>query len=174
MDAPTGGGALSPSAAGTFGVSAGGGEADGEASLVVRPFGYAALQALGDAELAAVDNFEVEVAGVGRLRWPGKTDVRAELPRLSEVVKLSPHQVLVYDNVPGLPKPPPGEGLNKLCEYTMCGVWAKDRQTGEYLSDAKSLSTFRSQLLRKADRMQARMVSYDATAGEWVIEVPHF
>ena len=32
----------------------------------------------------------------------------------------------------------------------------------------------RPQLLRKADRMGARMVGYDHQKGEWTLEVAHF
>ena len=50
----------------------------------------------------------------------------------------------------------------------------RDRATGEYLVDAKSIAAFRAQLLRKADKMGARMIEYDAQKGEWTIEVAHF
>ena len=56
----------------------------------------------------------------------------------------------------------------------MENVWARDRNTGEFLSDVKSSGAFRAQLLRKADRMGARMVDYDYSKGEWSIEVAHF
>ena len=124
--------------------------------------------------LAAVEDFEVSKPGCGTLRWPGKSDVRKVVARLAAVVKLSPHEVRLYDHVEGLPKPPPGEGLNKQCVYTMANVWARDRLTGDFLTDAKSVGAFRAQLLRKADRMGARMVGYDHQTGEWTIEVAHF
>lgn len=56
----------------------------------------------------------------------------------------------------------------------MQNVWVRDRTTGEFLQDAKSIGAFRQQLLRKADRMGARMVDYDHHKGEWIIEVAHF
>ena len=67
-------------------------------------------------------------------------------------------------------KPPPGAGLNKRCLYTMENVWARDRATGEYLTDARHVAEFRNQLQRKADRMAARMVDYDVQRGEWTVE----
>jgi hypothetical protein len=134
-----------------------------------------------------VEEFEVSSPGLGTLRWPGTTDVRSVLPRLAEIVAFRPLGVTLYPSAADqgldegsaaaaavLPKPPPGEGLNKRCVYTMEGVWAKDRQTGEYLLDAKSVGAFRQQLLRKADLMQASMVGYDHRKGEWTVEVPHF
>ena len=125
------------------------------------------------ASLKAVDNFEVSVPGCGKLRWPGLTDVTALVGILPRVVQFKPHEVRVYsDSV--LEKPLPGEGLNKRCLYTMENVWARDRATGEYLVDAKSIAAFRAQLLRKADKMGARMIEYDAQKGEWTIEVAHF
>ena len=62
----------------------------------------------------------------------------------------------------------------RQCVYTMEGVWARDRTTGEFLTDAKSVGVFRQQLLRKADKMGARMVGYDHNEGRWTIEVAHF
>ena len=113
--------------------------------------------------------------------------MRAALPKLDRIIVFRPHGVMVYPSAADLgehgggagaeeevPKPAPGEGLNKRCMYTMEGVWAKDRQTGEYLADAKSVGVFRQQLLRKADRMQAAMIGYDHVKGEWTVEVPHF
>lgn len=177
-EAPTGGatstgGGGGTVRAGTHGSLGGeGGAEDNE--LVVRPHDLQTLRAMSAAEISAIEDFEVSRPGCGSLRWSGRTDLRAVLPRLAEIVRFKPHQVLVYDSVDGLPKPPPGEGLNKKCTYIMEGVWARDRVSGDFLSDAKSIAAFRAQLLRKADRMQARMVGYDHQRGEWAIEVAHF
>ena len=84
----------------------------------------------------------------------------------------APHEVRVYTE--GVPKPPPGEGLNKRCVYTMCGVWVRDRMSGVYLTDSKSIGAFRGQLLRKADAMGVSMLGYDYQKGEWSVEVLHF
>ena len=45
---------------------------------------------------------------------------------------------------------------------------------GTDTADAKSVGAFRQQLLRKADKMGARMLGYDHQKGEWTIEVAHF
>ena len=64
--------------------------------------------------------------------------------------------------------------LNKQCVYTMENVWARDRATGEFLTDARSIGAFRTQLLRKADRMGARHDRHDHQRGEWTIEVDNW
>ena len=38
----------------------------------------------------------------------------------------------------------------------------------------RSVGAFKGQLLRKADRMGAKMIGYDHNKGEWTIEVAHF
>ena len=81
-------------------------------------------------------------------------------------------QVHVYSGETA--KPPPGEGLNKTCIYTMENVWARDRSTGEYLVDAASIGAFRSKLLRAAAKWGAKMLGYDPQRGEWAVEVAHF
>ena len=100
-------------------------------------------------------------------------DVSAIVDQIDAVVQLRMHEVRVYAD-PAVPKPPLGVGLNKPCLYTMENVWARDRTTGAFLADAKSVGVFRQQLLRKADKMGARMVDYDHQRGEWTIEVAHF
>ena len=65
-------------------------------------------------------------------------------------------------------------GLNKPCIYTMEDVFTKERSTGEYLTDAKSVTAFRAQLQRSADKNGGKMLGYDPQRGEWTIEVPHF
>ena len=140
-------------------------------SLRVRPYGLDVLRRMSSHELSEIDGFELSAPGCGRMRWPGRTDVRDLLDQLGDIVKFRVQGVSVYE---GAPKPPPGEGLNKQCFYTMENVWVRDRNTGEFLTDAKSIGAFRGQLHRKADRMGARMVDYDHQKGEWTVEVAHF
>ena len=91
--------------------------------------------------------------------------------KLGDILQFRPQGVSVYSSGE---KPPPGEGLNKHCLYTMENVWARDRTTGDFLADAKSIGAFRTQLVRKADKMGAKMILYDHNTGEWTIEVAHF
>ena len=139
--------------------------------LEVRPYGRASLRLMSDTELSAIDGFEVSHPGRGTLRWPGRTDVRSVVDSLSSIIKFRPQGVSVYEDGG---KPAPGEGLNKQCVYVMENVWVRDRSTGDFLTDVKSISAFKAQLLRKADKMGARMVEYDHNKGEWTIEVAHF
>jgi len=141
--------------------------------LVVRPYPLETLRKMSDAELSAIDEFEVSLPGYGTLRWPGRTDVRDVLPHLGRVIQFEKRRVHVYSKGP-VEKPPPDHGLNKPCIYTMEDVFTKERSTGEYLTDAKSVTAFRAQLQRSADKNGGKMLGYDPQRGEWTIEVPHF
>ena len=140
--------------------------------LVCRPYSVDELHRMRPDDLRTVEGFSVSVEGMGSLSWPGLTDVSAIVHSLEKVIIFRPHEVRVYTD--GVPKPPLGEGLNKRCVYTMGGVWVRDRITGRYLSDPKSIEAFRAQLLRKADRMGARMLGYDHQRGQWKIELTGF
>ena len=52
----------------------------------VRPYGRAALSRMSDEDLSAIDGFEVAAPGRGRLRWPGRTDVRGVLGKLGDIL----------------------------------------------------------------------------------------
>ena len=96
-EAPTGGatstgGGGGTVRAGTHGSLGGeGGAEDNE--LVVRPHDLQTLRAMSAAEISAIEDFEVSRPGCGSLRWSGRTDLRAVLPRLAEIVRFKPHQV---------------------------------------------------------------------------------
>jgi len=141
-------------------------------AMVCRPFSLAEVRRKPLDELAAVEDFEIEAPGLGSLSWPGATDLRPVRNILDKVVVFGPHEVRVYPD--GMTKPREGAGLNKRCVYTMQSVWARDKNTGEYLLDPKNVAMFRAQLQRKAERMEARMLDYNSSKGEWRIEVDHF
>jgi len=118
-----------------------------------------------------VEDFELSCPGLGSLVWPGVTDLRGLPGKLDGVVKFGSHEVLLYPDLPEALKPRPGEALNKRFIYTMENVWARDKRTGSYLTDARSVAAFRAQLQRKADKLGIRMLSYSHERGLWRVEV---
>jgi len=140
--------------------------------MISKPYSRQQLPQLSAEQLAAVDCFELHRPGFGSLMWPGLTDLRKLRDQLDTIVRFEKQEVKVYPM--GVEKPPKGEGLNKRCVYTMEEVWPKDRRTEYILTDARSVQAFKAQLQRKADRLGARMLSYNHERGLWRIEVSHF
>ena len=159
----------------------GSGESQGEGGLKfchgpkderLGPFPIEVLAQLPAEALRAMVDFEVGIRGVGRLLWPGTTDVSEYASRMAEVVTFKPHGVDVFTNA-SVPRPAAGEGLNKRCHYTMCDVFVHDGY-GMLLHDAESINAYRKQLNHKAEKMGAHMLGYDSREGEWTIEVDFF
>lgn len=90
---------------------------------------------MSDADLAAVDGFEVSYAGRGTLHWPGRTDVRAVLEKLGDVIQFHERSVSVYERGD---KPKAGEGLNKQVGHLP--DLARSRQSSPLLRDLPSMA----------------------------------
>ncbi|EOD13372.1 hypothetical protein EMIHUDRAFT_256845 [Emiliania huxleyi CCMP1516] len=146
-------------------------QADAEAAATSKKRARPGDGAENDERLAAVEDFELSCPGLGSLVWPGVTDLRGLPGKLDGVVKFGSHEVLLYPDLPEALKPRPGEALNKRFIYTMENVWARDKRTGSYLTDARSVAAFRAQLQRKADKLGIRMLSYSHERGLWRVEV---
>jgi len=133
----------------------------------VRPESMARLREM---KIKRVSDLEVRRKGFGTLRWKGITDVHDLVERgLREIISIERHQVEMYRGSP----PPKGEGLNKECEYTMEGLWARG-PSNEILRDERALGRFGDELRKNAERMKARMVSYDPQLGEWTVVLSEF
>jgi len=133
----------------------------------VRPESMARLREM---KIKRVSDLEVRRKGFGTLRWKGITDVHDLVERgLREIISIERHQVEMYRGSP----PPKGEGLNKECEYTMEDLWARG-PSNEILRDERALGRFGDELRKNAERMKARMVSYDPQLGEWTVVLSEF
>ena len=77
---------------------------------------------------------------------------------MTHTLTLTPPQVLLYPDLPEALKPRLGEALNKRFIYTMENVWARDKRTGSYLTDARSVAAFRAQLQRKAEKLSLQSI----------------
>ena len=115
----------------------------------------------GDDAAHAVD-FTVGVKGLGKVVWPGATDVSGlDLDRLVEFERGS---LTVYPGEDTEGKPPLGEGLNKRAVVSLEGLGMKKKDKAAY-----------ERCLRdKTDEFGGKFVGYEADTGTWTFEVPHF
>jgi hypothetical protein len=118
-----------------------------------------ALQAMPAEDLAAVPEFSMTRAGVGKIEWEGAVDVRGA--DFDSVVIIEPKSASVYmkeeeENM----KPPVGTKLNRSAILTLEGVFAPDDTQGAHERFAKKVE-------RQTKKMGAELISFDAIMGEW-------
>jgi nuclear pore complex protein Nup98-Nup96 len=122
------------------------------------------LQRMAPEELAAVSNFSVERAGVGKVEWQGAVDVR--YADLDSLVVIEPKSIIVYaEEEINNTKPPVGTKLNRPAILTMWGVVPR-----EGADPAK----FASRVASQTEKMGASLIKFDVETGEWVLLVEHF
>ena len=76
-----------------------------------------------------------------------KKEWHAVAELLDEVVRIHTSRTIeVYPRAAGVPKPPPGQGLNVPYVVTLEHVWPKDKRRGTDLKDPRSLSELEKKL----------------------------
>lgn len=163
---------------GFAGLGIGLGEASGAPTLKRSGFAtepaLSELRAMGADELAAVRDFAVSRRGVGRIVWPGETDVRGL--DLDAIVDIEEGEVALYDGVPASQQPPRGHGLNKRAHVELWGVVPDDDDagSGEESGHGSRLVQFSSELREHTNAMpHAAFDSYDEVSGTWRFTVEH-
>ena len=122
------------------------------------------LEEMDSADLAAVSNFTVVRKGKGKVEWEGAVDVRgADLDR---VVVIENKSVSIYseEEEEGR-KPAVGTKLNRPAILTMENVFPPDPSATE---------KFVNKVARQTKKMDAELISYDPSTGEWILRVKHF
>jgi hypothetical protein len=162
----------------------------------------ALLRSLPASALCAVPDFAVYRPGCGGICWPGATDVRALA--LDAIVRIECGDVMVYrdaarggggggggdgEDAPDdddsdealaagitLRRPPVGSELNKPAIVELEGVWpdGADAPPPGGAVDAAAAAAFEAALRAHCATIGATFSSYDAAAGTWVFELPHF
>lgn len=126
-----------------------------------------ALQAMDQADLAAVENFSVERPGVGKVEWEGAVDVRHA--NLDKIVLIEPRSVSVYTEEEHMGvKPHIGTKLNRPALLTMEKVLPPEGSSPE------AVEKFKQKVSRQTQKIGAELVEYDVTTGIWKIRVNHF
>jgi nuclear pore complex protein Nup98-Nup96 len=124
----------------------------------------ATLQAMDPADLAAVSNFSVMRKGVGKVAWEGAVDVRGA--NLDRIIAIDPKSVSIYteEEEEGR-KPEVGTKLNRSAILTLENVFPPDPSAPE---------KFVKKVTRQTMKMDAELISYDPSSGEWILRVQHF
>ena len=124
----------------------------------------AELQQMPPEDLAAVSNFSVERAGVGKIEWQGAVDVRNA--NLDSLVVIEPKSIQVYhEEEENNTKPAVGTKLNRPAVLTMYGIFPREG------SDA---AKFAQKIESSTAKMGADLIDYDHDSGVWVLLVKHF
>lgn len=127
------------------------------------------LEAMSEADLAAVAGFKVERPGYGSVAWDGAVDVRGV--DIDAVVVIESKNVSVYDEAEEKgEKPQRGSKLNRPAVITMQDIYPKD--------GAESSTEAKEKLKRKIEKstkkMGAELLSFDTEGGVWTFRVGHF
>ena len=118
------------------------------------------LRAMTDAQLAALPSLEVVHAEHGSVKWDGPVDVRGL--DLDEAVVIEPSDIQVYPSP--IRKPARGKGLNRKAALTLLRYAVPEADKDNADDYLRSL----------AGMMGGRLVSFDATTGVLVLQVPNF
>ena len=124
----------------------------------------AMLEEMDPADLAAVSNFSVMRKGVGKVAWEGAVDVRGA--DLDTIIDIEHQSVSVYtaEEREGK-KPEVGTKLNRPAVLTMENILPSDSQDPQ---------KFANKVARQTKKINAELISYDISTGEWILRVQHF
>ena len=67
-----------------------------------------------------------------------------------------------------------GEGLNRPAEVTLYGVYKRDKETGQPVTDPAAIENYRKRLRRLAASQKSRFLEYEPERGLWRFQVEHF
>lgn len=128
------------------------------------------LWALDQGELARVHELQVSRDGVGAVTFHGITDCRGLVGKrkLSDIVVLSPGEVIVYPNQSM--KPPVGSGLNKPASIVLYGCLPK----AQVFVDRKARERYKKRVRQMTEDKGAEFIGYDCDEGIWQFRVKHF
>jgi len=127
------------------------------------------LEAMSEADLAAVEDFKVERPGFGSVTWDGAVDVRGV--DLDSVVVIEKKNVSVYDNAElNAGKPKQGSKLNRSAVITLYDIFPKNGQS----SSIEAKNKMARRIEKATVKMGAELLLYDAENGIWQFRVGHF
>lgn len=125
------------------------------------------LARMSEADLSAVQNFEVGRRGFGRVKFLGPVDVRGV--RINDIFVFNLKSLVVYPD--DSQRPPAGQGFNRACLVTLENVFPVNRGTKERIVNPRVVAKFEQKL---RDRPGLQFVSYNSTSGEWSFVVQSF
>jgi len=119
-------------------------------------------------ELMAVEDFTVLKEDVGKVKFPGTTDVRGL--DIDKIVSFKDREIIVYPNEKD--KPAVGEGLNKQAEITLMKCWPHDKTTNRPTDDPAEIEAFIKKLKRRCRKWHCHFISYEN--GNWTFSLDNF
>lgn len=125
------------------------------------------LETFSSEELSAVSEFTVGRDGIGRVVFPGETDVRGL--NLDEIIVLEPRSVVFYE---GCERPPKGTGLNKYAIVTLEGIWSK--KGGKPNKGAAATAKMVKKLKKHCVEQGLEFLGYDDSTGGWTFGIDGF
>ncbi|KAL3778208.1 hypothetical protein ACHAW5_009610 [Stephanodiscus triporus] len=129
----------------------------------------AELEAMSEADLAAVTGFKVERPQYGSVAWDGAVDVRGV--DIDSVVVIERKNVSVYDEAEANgEKPQQGSKLNRPAVITMYDVYPKEGAE----SSAEAKDKLQRKIEKSTKKMGAELISFDSESGVWTFRVGHF
>jgi nuclear pore complex protein Nup98-Nup96 len=129
----------------------------------------AELEAMSEADLAAVTGFTVERSQYGSVAWDGAVDVRGV--DIDSVVVIESKNVSVYDEAEERgEKPQQGSKLNRPAVITMYDVYPKDGAE----SSAEAKYKLKRKIEKSTKKMGAELLSFQSESGVWTFRVGHF
>ncbi|RKP02365.1 hypothetical protein CXG81DRAFT_17960 [Caulochytrium protostelioides] len=139
-----------------------------------------ALRGMSDAALRAVADFQVELAGVGRIRFLEPVDLLSSAPdgtartlhRIpGELIIFSRRNIVVYPDEEL--KHPPGMGLNVPAEIHLEQCWPLDKADQQPITDGGDRRVKRH--VATLQRMpETTFLGYEPIQGIWKFRVEHF
>jgi hypothetical protein len=119
-------------------------------------------------ELMSVRDFTVVKDDVGKVTFPGTTDVIGL--DIDRIVAFRDREIVVYPNESD--KPSIGEGLNKQAEITFFKCWTTDKITNRPTDDPVELEAFTKKLRRRCRKWGCQFKSYEL--GNWTFTLENF
>jgi hypothetical protein len=136
-----------------------------EELLALESKGYTVspdVKNLTDSQLEKIENFTVMKPNVGKIYWPGITNLKGL--DLSKIINIKPKEVFVYEDVPA---PPVGFELNKTAIVTLYNIYPKD-------NSEESIKLLVNRLNMFCVKNESEFISYEKKGGEWSFQVAHF
>ncbi|KAK2491928.1 hypothetical protein MC885_008156, partial [Smutsia gigantea] len=149
------------------------------AGIVLTKVGYYTVPSMDD--LAKITNekgecivsdFTIGRKGYGSIYFQG--DVNLTNLNLDDIVHIRRKEVIVY--IDDDQKPPVGEGLNRMAEVTLDGVWPTDKTSRCLIKSPDRLAdiNYEGRLEAVSRKQGAQFKEYRPETGSWVFKVSHF
>ncbi|KAJ3215726.1 hypothetical protein HK099_006230 [Clydaea vesicula] len=136
------------------------------------------LKKMRDEELKCVENFEVSVPKVGKIKWLQPVDILKIVKSGNGIESIFEDEIIIEQNSATVypnanTKPNVGSELNTPCLITLFNMWPKDRSNMIAIKDLKDFR-MENYLRRLKSVPDTKFKNYDVNLGAWTFVVQHF